>query len=365
MSGAVVVLGLMQGSHRAAAQAGDAGRGSGTAVAEGFDVQRIGRDVYAVIRREPESLAVQSNSVFIVRERDVVVVDAQFTRAATSAVIGALRRITPKPVRYVVNTHWHDDHTAGNQVYRERFPGVEFIAHENTRADLATLGRDNRTGQVEGIPAFLARLRRLMAQGLGADSTAISPSERAALTSASRIGGRYVAEAPGFRETLPTIAFRDRLVLTGGGRTVVLRWFGRGNTRGDAVVWLPDEKIVATGDLVVAPVPFAFNSYPAEWIAALDSVAALGASTIVPGHGPVMHDDSYVVRVARMLTAICNGTASAKARGETAEQAAREVTLEADRRAIAGDDKWMNVLFRQFFLAPAVARAYAEAPAPH
>src|ERR1044071_10366284 len=77
--------------------------------------------VYAAIRREPLALAVNSNSLFIVNSDHVVVVDAQFTRVATREQIAALRRITRLPVRYVINTHWHDDHLAGNQVYQDSF----------------------------------------------------------------------------------------------------------------------------------------------------------------------------------------------------------------------------------------------------
>jgi cyclase len=217
-------------------------------------VTPLGTGVYAAIRTEPLGLAVNANSLFIVNDDHVVVVDAQFTRAATQENIAALRRVTNRPVRYVINTHWHDDHVAGNQVYRDTFPNVRFIAHANTRADLVALGRPNRAGQVQGAPPVLDRFDRLLGMGLGGDSTTATAMERASISSAVRIMRQYVAENPDYREVLPDSVFERAMTLSGGGRTIEIRWFGRGNTRGDAVTYLPKERIVSTGDLIVAPV---------------------------------------------------------------------------------------------------------------
>src|SRR3982750_1025485 len=115
-----------------------------SAQAEKFEVVKVADGVYAAIRKEPPGFAVESNSVFIIREDGVGVVDAQSNIASTKAVLAALRKLTDKPVKYVINTHWHDDHIIGNQVYADAFPNVEFIAHAKTRAYLPTDGMTNR-----------------------------------------------------------------------------------------------------------------------------------------------------------------------------------------------------------------------------
>jgi cyclase len=324
-------------------------------------VQALGDDVYAAIRTEPEGLAVNGNSLFIVDDSDVVVVDAQFTRVATLENIAALRRITHKPVSYVLNTHWHDDHVAGDQVYQDSFPGVRFLATANTRADLIAMGRPNRAGQIQYGPPALARYQRLLDMGLGIDSLPASDAERASVTSAIALFSQYVEESPGYREVLPDTIAGSRMTLVRGGRTIELRWFGRGNTRGDLVTWLPRERIVSTGDLLVAPVPFGFNSYPSEWIAVLDSVAALHPAVLVPGHGPVMRDLSYLRTVQGMLRAARDQTRAAVAKGLSVEDTRAAVTLDDWRARVAGDEKWMNTLFHQFFLGPVVGRLYDEA----
>src|SRR3981081_3204563 len=94
---------------------------------------------------------------------DVIVVDTQSNFGATKEVLAALRKLTDKPVRFVINTHWHDDHVIGNQIYRDAFPAVEFIAHANVRRYLLTKGASNRKQWHEsGLPQFIKQLRGVL-----------------------------------------------------------------------------------------------------------------------------------------------------------------------------------------------------------
>jgi glyoxylase-like metal-dependent hydrolase (beta-lactamase superfamily II) len=106
---------------------------------------------------------------------------------------------------------------------------------------------------------------------------------------------RAVADMP------PTLTFVDRLVLQRGDRTIEVRWLGRGNTCGDTVVVLPKERIAASGDLVVHPVPFGILSYYDEWRDTLSKLDVLPVDALFPGHGPLMRDrafDAFFVRPA-------------------------------------------------------------------
>src|SRR5437868_6522498 len=113
-------------------------------VAAGFSVQKLAEGVYAVIREKPPGFMVDANNVFIINDEDVIVVDSNGAPAITKEVLAALRKLTNKPVKYVINTHWHDDHIRGNQVYRDAFPGVEFIGHQTMREYLPAQGAVNR-----------------------------------------------------------------------------------------------------------------------------------------------------------------------------------------------------------------------------
>lgn len=334
---------------------------SGETRSPNLDVVQLDSGVFAAIRKEPLSLAVNSNSLIIVRDTDVVVVDAQFTRSATRETIAAIRRISDKPVGYVINTHWHDDHVAGDQVYQDSFPSVRFVMQENTAADLLTLGAPNRSNQVQAAPEVADRFERLLSMGLGIDSTPATPLERSAVASAVSIVRRYVKEAPGFRSVTATDTVRRRMTLGRGRQRVDILWFGNGNTRGDIVVHLPARGIVATGDLVVAPVPFGFNSYPASWTKVMDSLLALNPRVVVPGHGPVMHDLRYVRSVREWLSRINREASAAVARGDSLGTVLETVTLDNVRLSVTKDEKWMNFLFRGFFVRPAVQAAFQQA----
>jgi cyclase len=119
------------------------------------------------------------------------------------------------------------------------------------------------------------------------------------------------------------------------------------------------------GDLVVAPVPLVGNpqSHVREWALTLGKVIALRPSVIVPGHGPVMRDDSFVRTLAEMFASISKQAEAAVARGETLEQARRSVNLEEFRKAFAGDSQLRSFLFHNYVAVPAVAAAYRQASA--
>ncbi len=357
------VLLLLVTAGGAAAAQGRAAR----SVSDNFHVQQIAGGVYAVIRDDPPGFAVESNSVFIVCADDVIVVDAQSNVATTKAVLAALRKLTPKPVRYVINTHWHDDHIIGNQVYRDAFPNVEFIAHASTRAYLPTTGMTNRNKFHEGIPGFLALLRNSIKTNKNIQGEPLSDEERASYLSDLALGAGYMTVPPGYEPLLPTITLTEQLTLYHGGRAIEIKQVGRGHTAGDLVVYLPQEHIVAAGDLVVWPVPLigAEQSHINDWAVSLDKLRALQPALIVPGHGPIMRDDSYVQLVARLMISVQQQTAAAVARGETLAQTRKSVNLDEFRRLLAGDSKIRNALFSTYVVGPAVAAAFTEASAPH
>ncbi len=122
-----------------------------------------------------------------------------------------------------------------------------------------------------------------------------------------------------------------------------------------------------TGDLVVWPVPLVGNpqSHPGEWASTLDKLRALHPSVIVPGHGPVLRDDSYLKTLAEMFASIAQQTQAAVARGETLEQARKSVNLGDFRKQIAGDSPVRKALFAMYVAGPAVGAAYGEASAKH
>ena len=329
-----------------------------------FDVVKLAEGVYAAVRRDPPGFAVESNSVFIVGDDGVIVVDAQSNLAATRETLAALRKLTDKPVRYVVNTHWHDDHVVGNQVYAEAFPGVQFVAHAATRSYLPGKGAEARRKWHEGgLAGFTQQLRDTLQSGKNSKGEPLTQEQRESLASDIALGEGYMTVPVDFRPVLPTVTLEEKLTLYQGDRAVEILYLGRGHTSGDVVVNLPREHIVAAGDLVVWPVPLVGSdqSHVGDWGATLERLIALNPSVIVPGHGPVMRDDSYARQVARLMDSIKEQTAAAVARGETLEQVRKSVNLDEMRQAFAGDSRVRNTLFTVYVAGPAVESAFNDA----
>jgi cyclase len=328
----------------------------------GFDVEKLADGVYAVMRREPAGLAVEANNVFIVNDDDVVVVDTSQSLALTKEIIAALRKITTKPVKFVINTHWHDDHYIGNQVYREAFPGVEFIAHAATLTDYPSDGVPNRQQMKAGIPPLLAKVKELLQQNKNLAGQDLTAEERAAFKSDIEWAERYLQEVPTADVILPSIAVTDRLMLRRGTRTIEVRSVGPGHSQADLIVYLPADTIVITGDLVIWPVPLAgLKSSIGGWVTALQRIRDLKPAVIVPGHGPLMRDDKYLEQMQGVFRSLKQQVDAAVARGETLEQVRKSVDLADWRATFAAGSQLRAFLFDYYVTGPGVAAAFREA----
>jgi cyclase len=332
-----------------------------------FEVQKISEGIYTVLRKEPPGLTVNANSVFIINHEHVIVVDTTLTPGSAREVLAELRKLTSKPVKYVINTHWHDDHIMGNQVFRDAFPEVVFIAHANTRQYLPATGLANRRQAMsaQGYPGFISALKNRLRKNESVFGGPMNAEERATYAGDARIAERYMAENPNVEIILPTITFTDRIMLDDGSRTVEIRYLGSGHTSGDIVVHLPKERVVIAGDLVIAPVPYAGSpqSHPGEWGAALEKLLALQPSTIVPGHGPVLRDASYVRLMIRLFASIKTQVEAAVARGETLDQTRTSVNLDEFEKAFAADSRMRKLIFRNYVAGAAVEAAFRDATA--
>jgi cyclase len=331
--------------------------------ASNFDVQQLADGVYAVIRREPAGFMVDANNVFIIGDTDVVVVDANGAPGITREVLAALRRITDKPVRYVVNTHYHDDHIRGNAVYRDAFPGVDFIAHSFAKSYLPDQGAVNRRNFLEGAPGFVQQLKGLLKDGKSLAGGPLSDDERVSMTADVALAEYVLADGAAAEAILPTIAVDDRLTLKRGRHTIDIRHLGKGHTAADLVVHLPADGILITGDLVVWPVPLVGDpqSHIGAWSETLKAALALKPQVIVPGHGPVLKETGYLQTLSRMFGAINDQVTALVGRGETLESVRKTVNVDEYRKQLVGASAMRGLLFASYVLRPSVGAAYRQA----
>jgi len=326
-----------------------------------FKVEKIADGIFAVIRTEPASLWFNPNNVFIIGKRDCIVVDSNLTSQYTREVLAELRKLTDKPVKYVVNTHWHEDHIIGNRVYRDAFPGVQFVGHRSTLTDLPTIGEGNRKGSLQNGRGFIGLLEGKLEKGENLAGQKLTEEERLGYTSDINLVSMYLAESKNFEIILPTVLVDDRLNISQDKRRIEVRYLGKAHTGADLIVYLPDEKIVITGDLIVHPVPLVGStSFPLEYAATLEKLLALDAKILVPGHGPVMRDLAYLRSMIGLLNSIKRQTEASVARGETLEQMRKSFDLEELRKTFAGESQHKSFVFRNYVTMPATAAAHRQ-----
>lgn len=220
-------------------------------------LEEIARDVYACLQKD-EGLGTSNSG--LVNRGGGLVVDTFWDLPHTREMMAQYARVWKGPARRVVNTHHNGDHCWGNQL----FEGAEIIGH---RMCAASFGKD-------APPAMLQMIRNAR----GSEDPAIARFAEAL----------SAWDFEGVRLTPPTIVFDDDLALDLDGIPVHLIYVGPAHTLGDAIVHLPDEGVVFTGDVLFRLcTPIGWEGTTDRWLAALDEIVALDPKVIVPGHGPL------------------------------------------------------------------------------
>lgn len=330
----------------------------------GFTRSEVAPGVHAFVFDNPlgDAGAVDGTAVVIINPADVVVVDAQWSPTTARRVIAEIRKLTPNPVRYVINTHWHGDHWFGNQAYRDAWPGVEFLAHANTVVDLESkeLSGFEKFRKTD-LPAMITEYEKRYAGGIRRDGKPYTAADSAMMQkqiAALKWAGPAINEVTPVR---PTLTLTDSLVIVRGERKILVRYLGRGNTRGDLSVWLPAERVLVTGDLLVNPAPYSFGSYLGDWTRTLGALRALPAAVIVPGHGAIQRDWTYLDMFVELLNSTLQQARDAVAKGLDLEATRKAVNLSAFRERFTRGDAAIGRAFDAFFITPAVERAWLEA----
>jgi cyclase len=283
-----------------------------------FDIKPVADGVYAAIARP--TYRVNSNTVIILLGDSVLVVDANSTPSAARSLIEQIKKLTPKPVKYVVNTHFHWDHCQGNEAYLSAWPaGVEIISSASTRANLEQLGIPRWRHEIIAMPQEIEQLKSDLQK---ASSTEQKKSIQKKLVEAEA----YFAELKNIQITLPTMIVDRRLILHRDSRTVEILWLGRAHTDGDLFVFLPAEKVLATGDALHGWTPTMRDSYPHEWIQTLDAAEKLGFEYVIGGHGEVMHGKQKFELWKQYFRDLLESTTAAYVKGATVEEAKKRVS---------------------------------------
>ncbi|MFN9596070.1 MAG: MBL fold metallo-hydrolase [Bacteroidota bacterium] len=265
-----------------------------------LEIQKITDGVYAAIHRNGGHGI--CNAGIIDLGDATVIFDCMLTPAAAMELKDAAKELTGREAKYVVNSHYHNDHIRGNQV----FTNATIISTNKTAELIKTRG-----------PEELASDRRDAAERL--QGWRSKPTSNDPHAEKERLGmiGYYEALASSAKDiviTRPNATFNGSMSLNGTLRSVELIDMGAGHTPSDAVLWLPNEKILFAGDLLfVETQPWMLDGDPENWLRILERISDMQPETIIPGHGPVANNEAidplraYIRTVMDAASQVANG----------------------------------------------------------
>jgi glyoxylase-like metal-dependent hydrolase (beta-lactamase superfamily II) len=275
--------------------------------------EEIGPDLYAFTAEG------DPNSGVIVGDDAVMVIDAQATPAMAQEVIARVRKVTDKPIRYVLLTHYHAVRVLGASAYA----GAEIIASDVTRGLIVERGKQDMDSEIGRFPRLF----------------------------------RAVESIPGL--TWPTITFPEQMSVWLGRREVRIMHLGRAHTAGDVVAAVPDAGVVFSGDLVeYQSACYCGDAHFTDWPETLDHLADLRPSALVPGRGAALASADKVADGVHMtrefLSTLYGSVSDSVAKGRSLKEA-----FDAAREVM--DPKFSTFAIYEHCLPFNVSRAYDEA----
>jgi glyoxylase-like metal-dependent hydrolase (beta-lactamase superfamily II) len=330
--------------------------------ADPFEMQwrELARGVWVGERPVSYRAPVMTNTTVVIGDKGVLVFDAAGLAIQGERLLEKVAELTDKPITHVAISHWHGDHSMGDYKVLEKYPAAEVIAHEFTGRYIASPNGDRvEPRDLKAEADYRARVERALETGVRSDGTPVTPRMREFYAETLQYFDFVNREIERRDVTRPTRTMTDRLVIDLGGRTAELRHVAPGNTKGDMFLWLPEEKILATGDIVVRPTPYGFFSYPRSWAAVLRELKTLGATQIVPGHGEVMTDTAYLDLLAETMDLVATQVDAAVKAGKTLDETRAAMDWSSvEGRFVGGDEGMLPVLFNIWFKTPIVEAQY-------
>ena len=249
-----------------------------------FELKPVADGIYAAIAAP--RYKVNSNAAVIVTNDGVIVVDSHSKPSAAQALYREIRSVTKQPIKKIINTHFHWDHWQGTQFYKDTNADVEIIASQRTKENLSNPeagsgGYGYIEKQLKTVPKEIEKLKDDIQRSGDA-------AQKARLESNLQQAEAYLEELKHLVPPLPTRTFSKSVTLNEGGREVQILLLGRGHTDGDVFIYLPQEKVVATGDALIDWMPFMNDGFPEDWVQTLNALEQFDFDHIIPGHGGVL-----------------------------------------------------------------------------
>ena len=284
-----------------------------------FTIEKVADGVYVALAH-PQVMT-NCNAAIFVNSADVVVVDSHSKPSAAAALIAQIKKeITPKPVRYLVNTHFHFDHTQGNASYKAGFAKLDIIASDTTKQLMSELARDRVKESVASVGPMIDGLQARLAK-------ATSAAEKSLRQDQIRQLEAYRAEMQNYSPDLPTITFAKSYVVSDRAGDLHLEFHGHAHTAGDIFVFSPQKRVIAAGDVINGFLPNIADGYPKPWPKTIDSFGQLPYDQLISGHGPVHHDRVRIGQFRNYIEELTELVEKGKLAGKPLAELQRTITV--------------------------------------
>jgi len=262
------------------------------------------------------------NTGIVIGDDAVMVIDTQATPVMAADVIRRIREVTDKPIKYVLLSHYHAVRVLGASAYQPE----HIIASQDTYELIVERGEQDKASEIGRFPRLFQNVESV---------------------------------PPGL--TWPTLTFQNKMTLWLGKLEVQILQLGRGHTKGDTVVWLPQDKVLFSGDLVeFDATPYAGDAYFQDWPQTLDNIAALKPEKLVPGRGAALQSPAQVAAGLAGTRAFVSELYESVKAGASAGRDLKTVYRETYERLAPKYGQW--VIFAHCMPFD-VTRAYDEATA--
>lgn len=328
-----------------------------------LSVQNVADGVYLFSSSRHGDVGFVGNSVAILSDEGILVFDAGCVPSDSAAVLAEIRKLTDKPVRYLVNSHWHWDHWQGNQTYKAAFPGLQIVSQENTRILMRDVSVPRTENDLKALPGYIDSLEKDLAQKKGAHAPDDELRDLVQLLQADK---NFLAQKQSVQFTYPNFTYAESATIWLGTREIRL-FHAQAITSGDTYAYLPKEKVLITGDILVRPVPFAVGgTFPADWIGILQKLIALNPEVVIPGHGTAEGSKQALEQDLQLFQRVVRQVRDAKSKGLSEEQTVEAIGKNNNELAaiIGVTDAGLLSAFKPFFLDVFVRRAYQELDHP-
>lgn len=330
---------------------------SAIAGSDGFvrQTMQVAPHVHLIYRPIATNAPYEGNSIVIEQSDGLVVVDAGGSPPSGGYIVAEIKKLSNKPVKDLIYTHYHGDHNLGAGAFLKAWPNVTIISTAATKANMTGKPMNYIKTYSADYAGELDYARQQVADPKVPDAV------KAGWQQYLDVGDSIVAGYKNMQAYPATVTFTENYEIADSKEPVEIAFLGKANTDGDAVIWVPNEKVLCSGDIVVNPIPYAAASYPESWIAVLNKLKAYNYAFLVPGHGDVQTDTVYIDKVIAALTDVRAQVTPLAKKGVPLDDVYKQTDFEKLKASFAGDDKWKRGLLNSFFLHSIVKNAYFEA----